>query len=387
MKRTFQKSSRGCGQALSSKNTLETIINTTISTVGASREQIFEIGEHSRSEYDTLEEELRDVRRKVAEVIEKTDRTEVHARFARNRLAEVNRNFQKYTNEEVHSAYEMANEYQVKLAVLRQEEAQLRYRRDNIERRLLALRDTIERAETLAGQMSVVYNFLAGDLKEYGEILEDAKEKQKFGLRIIEAQEEERKRLSREIHDGPAQMMANILLRAELVERVYRDQGIEAALNEIRDLRKAVKTSLAEVRRIIYDLRPMALDDLGLVPTLAKYLKTFEEHTNLRIVFKSIGKDRRLSQNLEVALFRLVQEAVQNAYKHAKPSEVLVKLEIGARVVIVVKDDGIGFDVSEKKEGSYGLLGMRERIAVLKGNMEIQSKKNVGTTIIIDVPI
>ncbi|WP_096202418.1 sensor histidine kinase [Bacillus sp. FJAT-45350] len=367
---------------------LEKIIDKTIETVGNSREQIFEIGEQSRQEHQRLQKELQDIRIKVAEIIEKTDKTELHARFARNRLAEVSKHFAKFSNEEVRQAYEHANEYQVQLAVLQQEEKQLRDRRDQIERRLVAISDTIERAENLAGQMSVVFNFLSGDLQQVTEALEDAKEKQEFGLKIIKAQEEERKRLSREIHDGPAQMMANVLLRSELVERIYQDQGIDEALNEIRDLRKMVKSSLAEVRRIIYDLRPMALDDLGLIPTLSKYLKNFEEHTKMTISFKNLGKERRLSQELEIALFRLVQEAVQNCYKHANPKTVHVKIEIKpTKVIIIVKDDGKGFDMNEKKEGSFGIMGMKERVNMLKGEMRLESAINVGTTVIIGVPI
>ena len=111
-------------------------------------------------------------------------------------------------------------------------------------------------------------------------MLEDAKQKQDFGLKIIEAQEEERKRLSREIHDGPAQMMANVMLRSDLVEKIYRERGIDEALGEIVNMKKMVRDALYEVRHIIYDLRPMALDDLGLVPTLKKYLKTTEEYFN-----------------------------------------------------------------------------------------------------------
>lgn len=371
-----------------SVKSLQAIINRTIDAVNQSKEEIFRIGEQSRQEMLLLKEELRQVRQKVAEIIEKSDTLELHVKYARNRLAEVSRNFDKYSNEEIKKAYELASEYQIQLALMRQEEKQLRARRDQLERRLLVLQETIERSETLGAQMSIVYNFLTGDLKKIGEVVEEAKEKQKFSLKIIEAQEEERKRLSREIHDGPAQMLANVLLRSEIIERTYKDKGVEEAIQEIRDLRKMVKSSLAEVRRIIYDLRPMALDDLGLVPALDKYLKTFSEHTKLNIVFKNLGRSQRLPSQLEVVIFRLVQEAVQNAHKHAKANEVVVKLEIKLNnVVIVVKDDGIGFDTSEKKDGSFGIIGMRERIAMLNGKMEIKSVINEGTTILIDIPI
>ncbi|OLO38080.1 histidine kinase [Alkalihalophilus pseudofirmus] len=374
--------------ALAQSAELEVIIKKTMETVDESREQVFRIGEQSRKEFSILNEELREIRLKVAKVIEENDRTQLHARFSRNRLAEVSKNFNKYSKDEVKAAYETANEFQVQLAVLQQEEMRLREKRDSIERRLISLKETVERAERLVGQMSVVYNFLSSDIQQLGEKLEEAKEKQEFGLKIIEAQEEERRRLSREIHDGPAQMLANVMLRSDLIERTYQDKGIDAALKEIKDLRQMVRSSLSEVRRIIYDLRPMALDDLGLIPTLTKYLSTFEEHTGIVIRFKSLGKERRLHPRLEVALFRLVQEAVQNAHKHADPKEVQVKIEIKVnKVIIIIKDDGKGFDQSIKKEGSFGLLGMKERVNMLKGGITIQSKLNIGTAILIEVPV
>ncbi|WP_093338874.1 sensor histidine kinase [Salibacterium halotolerans] len=374
---------------MSTKLSLDEIIGQMLSTVGDSKEQIFEISEKSRKEYESLQKELNEVRENVASVIDKTERTEMQARFARNRLAEVSRHFQDYTNEDVKKAYERANELQVNLAVLEQEEKQLRERRDTIERRLVQLEGTLERAETLVSQVTVVYNFLAGDLKEAGEMIEDAKEKQQFGLKIIEAQEEERKRVAREIHDGPAQMIANVLLRSELVERVKSEQGVDKAMEEIQDLRTMIKSSLGEVRRIIYDLRPMALDDLGLVPTLNKYLSNLEESTNMNVRFTSLGKDDvRLSPNLEVGLFRIVQEAVQNAYKHAAPSDVQVKIEMKRSTVsIVIKDDGKGFDPSAAKDNSFGLMGMRERINALGGELTIDSAPGKGTVIMLHVTL
>ncbi|MFC0559276.1 sensor histidine kinase [Halalkalibacter alkalisediminis] len=369
-------------------NFLDKIIDQTLETVGESREQIFQIGEQSRQELTALEKELIEVRLKVATLIEKSDRTHMHAKFARSRLVEVSKAFDRFSSEEVRVAYEQANDYQIQLAVFKQEELQLREKRDQIERRLVNLKDTVVRAEQLAGQMSVVYNFLSSDLKMVTDVIEDAKEKQAFGLKIIEAQEDERKRLSREIHDGPAQMMANVMLRSELIERIYHEKGIVDALNEIRSLRNMVKSSLAEVRRIIYDLRPMALDDLGLIPTLAKYLRTFQEHNEVAVDFQHFGKDQRLPQQFEVALFRLVQEAVQNAYKHAEPTEIQVKIEIKpTKVIMIIKDDGKGFEPSTKKEGSFGLIGMKERVNMLKGELNIQSKLNRGTIVAIGIPL
>ena len=163
------------------------------------------------------------------------------------------------------------------LSINRMEEKQLRQRRDELDRRLAALLETIDRADQLVNQVTVVMNYLTSDLKNVGEALANAKHKQEFGIRIIQAQEEERKRFSRDIHDGPAQMLANVLLRTGLIEKTYAEKGPEPALTELAQLKGMVRDALIEVSRIIYDLRPMALDDLGLIPTLKKYLSKLSE--------------------------------------------------------------------------------------------------------------
>src|SRR5699024_7739876 len=117
----------------------------------------------------------------------------------------------------------------------------------------------------------------------------NAKEKQEFGFKIIETQELERKRLSREIHDGPAQMLANALIRSELIDLSYRQGNTEQALTEIKQMRSSLHLSLKEVRRIIYDLRPMALDDLGLIPTMKKYVAKESKYHNIHIDFTFFG--------------------------------------------------------------------------------------------------
>jgi len=368
---------------------LDEILNTMIETVNISKEQIFEIGEQSRNEFSQLSLELEDIKEKVAETIQLYDRLEKRAKLARSRLAEVSKHFQKYNEEEIRIAYEKANDIQIQLSLVEQKEMQLRERRDEIERRLRNLKETVEKAERLAGQTSVVLNYLNGDLKKMGELIEDAKQKQAFGFRIIEAQEEERRRISREIHDGPAQLLAHVLLSSEILGRVSREQGPEASAKEMAKFREMIRSALYEVRRIIYDLRPMTLDDLGLVPTLDKYLQRLkEQYPHIEFAFKTVGEDKRLPQKMEAALFRMVQEAVQNACKHAMPKLVQVSLEFRRNyVILAIKDDGIGFEPNQKKEDSFGLIGMKERAEVLEGKIGITSRPNHGTTILIQIPI
>lgn len=369
---------------------LDEIFEKIIGTVGDSKNEVYRLSEDARQEYQQIKEELEVLKGKVLETIEQGDKLETQARLARKRLSDVSRHFQIYSEPEVKDAYEKAHELQTKLLMNQQSEYQLRNRRDELERRLLTLEETIKRADHLVGQISVVLNYLTSDLKQVGEIVEDAIQKEYFGFRIIEAQEEERKRLSREIHDGPAQMLANVMMRSELIDRIYRERSAKEAMEEIRDLRKMVRSALYEVRRIIYDLRPMALDDLGLIPTLRKYLDTIEDYNEgkPRITFISIGQEKRTASKLEVALFRLVQEAVTNALKHADATEIQVKIEFNSEyAILLVKDDGCGFNQEEKKENSFGLIGMKERVDLLDGTISVHSKINQGTLVMIKVPI
>ncbi|WP_409252032.1 sensor histidine kinase [Bacillus sp. SCS-153A] len=368
---------------------LDNILEQMIDTVGRSKDDVFEIGEQCRQDYESITKELKVIKESVFKVIQEGDELERKSRFARKRLSEVSQHFQKFSEGQVREAYEKAHDLQMKLSLNRQTESRLRERRDDLERRIKNLEDTIDRAEQLNSQISVVLNYLSSDLKQVGAALEDAKERHDFGLRIIEAQEEERKKLSREIHDGPAQMLANVLLRSDLIDRVYRENGPMAALGEIKDLKKMVRSALYEVRRIIYDLRPMALDDLGLVPTLTKYLSTIEEyHKSTNIRFVNLGQEKRLPSKYEVALFRLIQESVQNALKHSGASEIQVKLEIGKdTVTVIIKDDGKGFDIKQKKNGSFGIMGMKERVEILDGDMSIDSNPGSGTVVLVQVPL
>ncbi|AJH79774.1 sensor histidine kinase [Heyndrickxia coagulans] len=368
---------------------LDAILEKMVATVEESKHEIFEIGERCRQDYDALINELEEVKATVAKVIEQTDELETKSKFARRRLAEVSQHFRDFSEKQVREAYEKAHTIQIQLSMNRQRELQLRERRNELERRLYSLKDTIDRANHLVSQTTVVLNYLTSDLQNISEAIEDAKHKQEFGLRVIEAQEEERKRISREIHDGPAQMLANMLLRSDLVEKIYHENGMEEAIAEMRTLKELVRDSLKEVRRIIYDLRPMALDDLGLIPTLKKYLSTIENYKGSPVItYRHLGEERRLPTNYEIALFRLIQESVQNALKHAKATEIQVKSELRKNSFIAtVKDNGTGFDVRSIREGAFGIVGMRERVSLLNGEISIHSKRGAGTLVIIQIPM
>ena len=298
----------------------------------------------------------------------------------------------RYKEEDIKQAYEKATQLQLDLLIYREKEMYLKARRDDLQKRARNVDKSVERAETIGTQMGVVLEYLSGELGQVTRILESAKNRQLIGLKIILAQEEERKRISREIHDGPAQLLANLVLRTEIVERMLIKQEFKLVQDEIIDLKSQVRSSLEEMRKVIFNLRPMALDDLGLIPTMRKFVHDFEEKTKIRATFETRGKEFRFSSPMEAAVFRLIQEALNNAAKHACPTFVGVEITYQAKMVkIMVQDNGIGFKVDQlelktKEHSHFGLIGMRERVELLDGRMEIESAANMGTKIVIHIP-
>jgi two-component system, NarL family, sensor histidine kinase DegS len=371
---------------------IDRVIKNTIDVMESSKYQIFEILQVARDELAALNKELQRVMDETDETLKKVDKLELQYHRSRIRLTEVSRDFVRYSEKDIRIAYEKATELQLELMMTREREVYLRSRRDELQMRVRSVENSVERAESIGSQMSVVLEYLSGELGQVTRIVESAKNRQMIGLKIILAQEEERKRIAREIHDGPAQMLANLVLRTEIVERMLVKQEFGLVQDEVIDLKGQVRYSLEEMRKVIFNLRPMALDDLGLIPTLRKYVHDFEEKTKLRTTLETRGQEHRLSSAMEAAVYRLVQEALSNAAKHAYPSFVLVEITYQAQLIkIVIKDNGLGFNVQKLKNPqgnreSFGLVGMRERVELLEGRMEIISAENQGTTIVIHIP-
>jgi two-component system sensor histidine kinase DegS len=374
-------------------NDIDNIIKNAITVMEQSKYQIFEIAESARQELLSLRQELEKVKKETSETIDKVDELELEYRRARMRLVEVSKDFIRYKEADIKSAYEKATRIQLDLLMYREKESYLKARRDELQQRIKSVEVSVERAETISSQINVVLEYLSGDLNQVTRILESAKNRQLIGLKIILAQEEERKRMAREIHDGPAQTLANLVLRTEIAERMLMKQEFQLVQEELMELKSQVRSGLEEIRKIIFNLRPMALDDLGLVPTLRKFVQDFEEKTKIRAVFETAGRELRMPSAMEAAVYRLVQEAFSNALKHASPTYVSLEIKFyPKRILITIQDNGVGFDVEQtmarsKKNSHYGLIGMNERVELLNGKMDIQSAKGQGTKISISIPV
>ena len=203
--------------------------------------------------------------------------------------------------------------------------------------------------------------------------------------RVVEAQELERRRLARELHDETGQALTSILLGLKALEDKLDDAGSRAAAAELRGL---VVTTLQDVRRLAVELRPSALDDFGLVAAVERLSASFSDQTGIEIDFETALAAERLPAEVETALYRIVQESLTNVVKHARARRVSILLaRRDGAVKAVIEDDGLGFDPAEMSSAGFGLVGMRERLALLGGRLEVESSGDTGTTIAAEVPV
>jgi two-component system sensor histidine kinase DegS len=207
---------------------------------------------------------------------------------------------------------------------------------------------------------------------------------------VIMGQEAERARLAREVHDGPAQVLANTVMRLQLVEQMQKHQPEEVE-GELERLRTALQEGLRDIRRFIFDLRPASLSDAGLLPTLRQYAQNYTEQFGVPIEL-NLPENLVLSANQELVVFRVVQEALQNIHKHADATKVVVTLQQrqGGPLVVSVTDDGKGFDpkaARRNRPSSSGLVSMRERAATVGGSLRVESEPGSGTTITLELPM
>ena len=203
--------------------------------------------------------------------------------------------------------------------------------------------------------------------------------------RVVEAQELERKRLARELHDETGQALTSIILGLRTVDDATSDEERGEALRALREL---VLSTLNDVRRLAVELRPKALDDFGLVPALERLGDTFAQKSGIAVHFEAQLGEQRLAPETETALYRIVQEALTNVAKHAGASNVSVLLtrKDGA-VVAVVEDDGRGLAAGAESGDGLGLVGMRERVSLLGGRLALESSGSAGTTVVAEVPV
>jgi two-component system sensor histidine kinase DegS len=262
------------------------------------------------------------------------------------------------------------------------------------QQRLFVMRGQVEKLQSDQAHLSEfvtliekVYNALEG-----GGLADAARKGTSSTVHVVEmmiqAQEGERQRLSRQMHDGPAQALSNFILQTEIAMRLFDLDQIKARA-ELENLKLAATTTFQKVRDFIFELRPMMLDDLGLVPTLKRYVDIVKDQSNMDVRLLVTGRERRLEPYQEVMLFRGIQELLYNAVRHSQATSVKAQLDIGDTVIkVTVDDDGKGFDI-EKVDGKVGmgLKVIRDRVEMMGGVIETESVVGQGTRVTFELPV
>ena len=333
---------------------------------------------------ETTRSELTQVRNQTKEIslLVEQSQGEVDKLVQRNaaitaQLHQIQSNFDTVPREDIRTAYEAAQDAQQRLFTMRGQVEKLQSDQVNLKRYSDYLAKTVQLleggAEVASGAVPAAGQGPEIDLVQ----------------QLIEAQEDERRKISRQIHDGPAQSLSNFILQTEIALRLF-DSDSEKAREELSSLKAAAATTFSQIRDYIFDLRPMMLDDLGLVPTVRRYTEAFKDKTGLNLNLVVTGSERRLESHLEVLLFRAVQELLGNVREYAQATQVKVTLDLDdAQVRATVEDNGRGFDPAglQVKDGQgRGLLSLQGRVIQAGGSIEFDSSGGKGSRIVVIIP-
>jgi two-component system sensor histidine kinase DegS len=343
-------------------------------------ERLADLVEVSKRSYTEGQQELSELEVLLEQTSGEVQKLDQRTAQVTNKLRHIEANLNSYPREDIKEAYSASQASQLRLVMLRSQVEQLEAKRESLQSQADRLREFLDIAEEIPG------------LRTPGEGLGTSPAAaDSMVMRVIEAQEGERQRLARQMHDGPAQSLTNLILQAEIVEKSF-DMGPDQSRTELTNLRNAVKATFEKTMDFVFELSPMMLDDLGVVPTLRRYMEDFEEKSGLSVTFEVVGEERRLAPHVEVTVFRVVQELLHNVWQHAHASHVQVGLDLkGSMIAATVEDDGSGFDVDEvmasaSDRKTIGITTMKQRIDMLGGSIQFDSSLGRGTKVTMSIP-
>lgn len=329
-----------------------------------------------REEILSLQEQLRREVKEIGLMLEQSQ-TEVSKLAQRNtsitvHLQQVQAQFDSMPRPDIRMAYDSALDAQQRLFVMRSQLDKLQNDQTHLTREL--------------GIIDRVLKTLDNGFPTSGGKYPSSSTSEAVEM-VIQAQEAERLRLSRQMHDGPAQALSNFVLQTEIAMRLF-DMDQAKAREELANMKVSAMGTFQKIRDFIFELRPMMLDDLGLVPTLKKYVDAFKDQSGIETRLTLTGMERRLESYQEVMIFRAIQELLNNASTYSQATMIKVMLDLGeATVKVAVEDNGKGFDPEAVEErGNMGIKVIRDRSEMLGGFLQIDSSPNQGTRVMFQIP-
>ena len=326
---------------------------------------------------ETCQAEMESLRREIKEISLMVEQSQLEVTKLAQRNASINAQLQQVQAQiesmprgDVRAAYDSALDSQQRIFVMRGQLDKLQNDKAHLER----YQSMLDRVLKVLQSATVLSGKGASGAADTVEM-------------IIRAQEAERQRLSRQMHDGPAQALSNFILQTEIAARLF-DIDQSKAKEELGNLKTSASSTFQKVRDFIFELRPMMLDDLGLAPTLNRYVEALKSQTNIDIRLNTSGMEERLESYLEVMIFRAIQELLGNVIRHSQASQVKIQMDAaGGEVKVSVDDNGKGFNVEALTETtSMGLKVIRDRVEMIGGEMEIDSVPGQGTRVTFTMP-
>ncbi|HEU0167380.1 MAG TPA: ATP-binding protein, partial [Chloroflexota bacterium] len=247
--------------------------------------------------------------------------------------------------------------------------------------------DRLEVGDPEIVQLAETINMMLNRLEQDTRLIErHSRQIQVMSAQVLRAQEEERRRIARELHDETSQALNALLLSIEMAQETVRDEETEAC-RRLESSKQLTVQTLDAIHNLAFDLRPTMLDDLGLEPSVRWYAKRQSDTYGLQILVDIEGLEERLPAQTEVALFRVIQEALTNVAKHAQASLVRVNMRrLDSSVELIVADNGRGFDPDQMPGDRLGVFGMQERVSLLSGQFELHARPGRGTRLHVTVP-
>jgi two-component system sensor histidine kinase DegS len=347
--------------------------STSIQPAGKQAESWESLIENLKTEFEAVQREVKEINLMIEQSqVEVTKLTQRNA-SSTMQIQQMHSQFDNLPRADIRAGYENALDAQQRLFVMRGQLDRLQ----NEKKQLARFQASLEKMLAYAESSSIGGSSKRG-LSPAAHTVE----------MMIQAQESERQRLARQMHDGPAQALTNLILQSDIAMRLF-DRDPSQAREELENLKGSASSTFQKVRNFISELRPMMLDDLGLPPTLNRYVETFKEQSGLDVRLNISGMDQRIESYIEVMVFRAVQELLANVTRHSNATQ--VKLQVDAtpgEVRVSIDDNGNGFDVEAAAQGSgMGLKVIRDRVEMLGGEMEIDSVVGQGTRIVFTVPL
>ncbi len=349
----------------------------------------------SRSRDELIElimQEMKRVREKLTELKVQIDQTQIVVDREQQRSTDVitelryiQDNIDTMPRQDIRAKYDDALDVRNRLSTMRGQLEKFQSTREHLEREQSVLSGVLNRLQGIDALPA------SGSVE-----VEGAGGKGALNIvRIITAQEEERQRLARQMHDGPAQSLTNFILQTEICQRLF-DRNPQRAAEELDNLKNVASITFQKVRDFIFDLRPMMLDDLGVIPTVRRYVDSYKEKNDIEVRLEITGEERRLQTHREVMIFRSIQELMGQARDYANASKIEIKLDMsGSPIRIQVEDNGRGFNAEEAFTASeehvqdpriQALGTLRERFELVGGKASIMSNETDSTSIRMELP-